>query len=140
MRYLDTSLLVAALTREPRTGDMQTWLAAQPVETLHISDWTVTEFSAALSMKVRRQILTTGERATVLAAFAGLREASLSNLSVAATDYAIAAHFADQHDSGLRAGDALHLAIAYNHGLELCSLDKVLVAAAEPLGVNARLL
>ena len=50
------------------------------------------------------------------------------------------AHFADHHAFGLRAGDALHLAIAYNHGLELCSLDKTLVRAAEPLAVSARLL
>jgi uncharacterized protein len=49
-------------------------------------------------------------------------------------------HFADHHAFGLRAGDALHLAIAYNHGLELCSLDKTLVGAAEPLAVSARLL
>ena len=64
MRYVDTSILVAALTRESRTKDMQDWLAARPVETLRISDWTVTEFSAALSMKVRMQILTPHERAT----------------------------------------------------------------------------
>ncbi len=39
MRYLDTSLLVAALTREPRTGAMQAWLASQPADTLCISEW-----------------------------------------------------------------------------------------------------
>lgn len=140
MRYLDTSILVAALTREPRTADMQTWLASQAVETLRVSDWTLTEFSSALSMKVRMGLLTPRERATVLAAFSGLREASLTTLAVSAVDYRIAAHFADHHTSGLRAGDALHLAIAYNHGLELCTLDRTLAGAAEPLGVSAQLL
>ncbi len=51
MRYLDTSILVAALTREPRTEEMQDWLAAQAPDSLCISDWVLTEFSAALSMK-----------------------------------------------------------------------------------------
>ncbi|WP_019584369.1 type II toxin-antitoxin system VapC family toxin [Thioalkalivibrio sp. ALE16] len=140
MRYLDTSVLVAALTREPRTEDMQNWLAAQSAGSLCISDWVLTEFSAALSMKVRMEILTPRERATVLGAFAALRESSLSTLPVSSIDYHTAALFADDHASGLRAGDALHLAIAYNHGVELCSLDKTLVAAAEPMGVNATLL
>ena len=140
MRYLDTSVLVAALTREPRTEDMQNWLAAQSAGSLCISDWVLTEFSAALSMKVRMEILTPRERATVLGAFAALRESSLSTLPVSSIDYHTAALFADDHASGLRAGDALHLSIAYNHGVELCSLDKTLVAAAEPMGVNATLL
>ena len=140
MRYLDTSILVAALTREPRTADMQQWLALQAADTLSISEWVITEFSSALSMKVRMGLLTPNERATVLTAFATLRESSLTTLPVATTDYHTSAHFADHHASGLRAGDALHLAIAYNHGLELCSLDKTLVGAAPPLGVSALLL
>ncbi|ADC72191.1 conserved hypothetical protein [Thioalkalivibrio sp. K90mix] len=82
MRYLDTSILVAALTREPRTEDMQKWLAAQSADSLCISDWVLTEFSTALSMKVRMEILTPRERATVLGAFAALRESSLSTLPV----------------------------------------------------------
>ncbi len=51
--YVDTSVLVAALTHESRTGEMQEWLAAQPVGGLAISDWVMTEFSAALSVKLR---------------------------------------------------------------------------------------
>jgi len=140
MRYVDASILVAALTREPRTGDMQAWLASQPADTLRIGEWVVTEFSSALSIKVRMDLLTPSERATVLTAFATLRESSLTTLPVATMDYRTSAHFADHHASGLCAGDALHLAIAYNHGLELCSLDKTLVGAAEPLGVSALLL
>jgi predicted nucleic acid-binding protein len=44
MRYVDTSVLVAALTRETRTTAMQDWLAAQTPGELAISDWVVAEF------------------------------------------------------------------------------------------------
>lgn len=42
--------------------------------------------------------------------------------------------------SSLRAGDALHLAIASGRGATLCSLDAPFVAAAQQLGLDALLL
>ena len=57
IRYVDTSLLIAALTNGDRTAAVQVWLAKQRADTLAISDWVVTEFSSALSVELRsRQI------------------------------------------------------------------------------------
>jgi len=140
MLYLDTSLLVAALTREVRTAAMQDWLAAQPPEQLVISDWVITEFSGALSIKVRVGQLTATQRTEVLAAFTSLAEASFTVLAVSRLEFQMAARFADQYNTGLRSGDALHLAIASSHGARLCSLDRLLVSAADTLGVSATLL
>lgn len=140
MLYLDTSLLVAALTREVRTAAMQDWLAAQPPEQLVISDWVITEFSGALSLKVRVGQLTATQRAEVLAVFTSLAEASFTVLAVSRLEFQMAARFADQYNTGLRSGDALHLAIASSHGARLCSLDRLLVSAADTLGVSATLL
>jgi len=51
--YLDTQVLVPALTKEAQTARMQTWLAEQAPETLAASEWVTTEFSSALSVKLR---------------------------------------------------------------------------------------
>jgi len=58
MLYVDTSVLVSALTNETDTSLWQTWLAEQDAPELAISDWTVTEFAAALSNKLRTGALT----------------------------------------------------------------------------------
>jgi predicted nucleic acid-binding protein len=139
MVYVDTSVLVAALTHESRTGEMQEWLAAQPVGGLAISDWVMTEFSAALSVKLRTGQLRSTERADVLSVFAELVEASFHVLPITRLDFRTAARFADQYVTGLRAGDALHLAVAADHGVRIGALDRTLVSAAEALGVSAAL-
>ena len=53
---LDTSPLVAALTREASTRHVQAWLESHGSEELLISDWVVTEFSSALSIKMRTEL------------------------------------------------------------------------------------
>lgn len=140
MFYVDTSVLVAAFTREKRTKEMQNWLADQSPGNLAISDWVITEFSSALSIKVRIGALETSHRADVLASFIEMIEKSLVVLSISPLDFRTAARFADQHDTGLRAGDALHLAVAANHGGKLQSLDQGQVEAARQLGVSTSLL
>ncbi len=79
------------------------------------------------------------ERADVLSVFAELVEASFHVLPITRLDFRTAARFADQYATGLRAGDALHLAVAADHGVRIGALDRTLVLAAEALGVSAAL-
>lgn len=140
IQYLDTSLLVAALTNEAETKRMQTWLAAQKSGSLAVSEWVVTEFSAALSVKLRTGQIEEVHRSNALATFAQLLAGSLASLPISAVEFRTAAHFADQYALGLRAGDALHLAICAGHGATLCTLDRRLSEAGPALGVRTVLL
>lgn len=50
MVYLDTSILVSAMTSEAATEASQRRLAAIPLSELAISQWTRTEFASALAI------------------------------------------------------------------------------------------
>jgi predicted nucleic acid-binding protein len=138
--YLDTSLLVAVLTNEPETGRMQVWLGEQQAGRLAISDWVFTEFSAALSTKLRTGQIKAADRAGALAMFSRLSASSFTNLVVSGLQFRTAARFADNHTLNLRAADALHLAICADHGATLCTLDRRLSKAGPALGVKTLLL
>jgi len=133
--YLDTSLLVAALTNEVESERIQDWLADQSAETLAISDWVITEFSAALSVKLRTGQIGPDHRARALALFTRMMADSFMVLPVSVPHFRTAARFADRYDFGLRAGDALHLALAAEYGATLCTLDPKLRFACGDFGV-----
>lgn len=140
MLYLDTSLLVAALTNEDDTGRIQEWLGAQDPDGLAISDWVAAEFSSALSIKLRSGQIKPVHRADALAMFTRLCNDSFDVLQVSRAHFRTAARYADQYALGLRAADALHLAICAEEGAELCTLDRRLGEAGPALGVKTMVL
>jgi len=138
--YIDTSVLVAALTNEAETDRMQSWLSSQDPDELFISDWVATEFSSALSIKLRSGQINVADRANALALFTRLSAESFQILPITTQQFRAAARFSDQYALGLRAGDALHLAVCADHGATLCTLDRRLAEAGPNIGLKTKLL
>ncbi|MEH2381771.1 MAG: type II toxin-antitoxin system VapC family toxin [Nostoc sp.] len=63
---------------------------------------------------------------------------SYTVFTVTTADFILAAEFIQQWETGLRAGDALHLAIARNRSIEnILSLDRGLIDAALQLNISS---
>ncbi len=138
--YIDTSVLVSTFTREASTARSQLWLSGQDPDSLLISEWVMTEFSAALSVKLRSGAIDLVERSAALAAFEMITATSLRILAVEGSHFRDAARLADQFATGLRAGDALHLAVAMAHRASLHTLDRRLAEAGAALGLRVELI
>jgi len=131
---------VASVTNESATAQVLAWLGQQASGTMAISDWVTAEFSAALSIKLRMGTVTLQNRAAALTAMARMSRDNFAILPVSAPCFSLAARFADHHETGLRAGDALHLAICAENGVMLCTLDQRLADAGSALGVQIQML
>lgn len=136
MIYVDTSVLVPAFIREPKSDTVLAWLENSG-QRLIISEWTITEFSSAAAIKVR-----TGEIAPALAKQARTRflDFAEKHCSIALpqrAEFRRAAELSGDASLKLRAGDALHLAIAEASNAEgiLC-LDETMAAGAKATGLN----
>jgi uncharacterized protein len=140
MIYIDTPVWVVSIVEEPKSDDVRSWLQQTDPEEIAVSDWVVTEFSSALSVKMRTGQIDAEQRAAALGAFTSTVTESLYLLPIMAGHFRAAASYADNHFSGLRAGDALHLAVAGGYGASLCTLDKTLAAAGSLLGIEAKLI
>jgi hypothetical protein len=99
-----------------------------------------TEFSSALSTKLRAGHIEPAQRADALAMFTRLTTDSFAVVPISRLQFRTAARFVDQHTLGLRAGDALHLAVCADRGATLCTLDRRLSDAGSVLGIKTILL
>lgn len=135
MHYLDTSVIITFLTEEDGTEAVRSWIDAQPEGTLAISDWVIAEVPSALSIKVRTGALPIEQRNEVAAMWHGTFINTFVRIAVASNDFDTAGQMAGNHRLSLRAGDALHIAIARSSGCALVTLDKRMAAAALELGV-----
>jgi uncharacterized protein len=139
MLYLDTCVLVPLFLPEPESDRMQRWIERQGAESIFISEWTLTEFASALGLKVRMKHLQADQARNAQKLMERLAAQSFHVHVPTHADYVRAAAFLGEHALGLRAGDALHLAIAYNEGATaVYSLDRLFVSAGRKLKINAK--
>ena len=134
MLYFDTSFLVPLILAEQTTEKIERFLTAQTAGELAVSCWTRLEFSSLLEREVRVGGLQPGAALDADAQFEALVNDSFVVLLPRAADYNLAKRYLQQYRTGLRAGDALHLAIASNNrASEIYSLDKQLCSAGKIL-------
>lgn len=134
MIYLDTSVLIAAHTSEPESERTINWMAAQESPFM-VSLWTITEFASALSRQVRSKRLTLDERTRA----AGEFTIFLEGVSIVAPEpeaFHLAARMMENPETGLRAADALHLAVASQTGAGLATFDRTMAEAAKTFGIS----
>ena len=139
MLYLDTSLLVSLIAAEPSTAPAQAWLAQQSEEQLVISGWVGTEVASALAAIQRNGGMDERGRVRAAANLKALVTAALTVLPVSRQSFRAAAEMAGLVELRLRSGDALHIAVAAEHGSGLATRDAAQAQAAEALGVPSRL-
>ncbi|MGZ8217881.1 type II toxin-antitoxin system VapC family toxin [Methylomagnum sp.] len=135
-RYLDTSVLVPLYVEESRSSDVERWLAGLGSMPLMVSPWCVTEFSSALGLKARRGELSGTDLAKAVAGFRRFAGQRARMVEVVAQDFYRAGELCDRWQLGLRAGDALHLAVSERRGLTVCTLDRGMWTAAQALGLT----
>lgn len=136
MIYVDTSVVVALLTKEPVTAAVTTWFAGA-TEPLVSADWCAVEFASAIAIKQRTGQLRPTHAKAAHNAFEEFTAGGLRLLPVSREAFHRAADLSRPHRDGLRAGDALHLAMAIDAGAKtLASLDKMMNASALRLGLR----
>ena len=132
--YLDTSVLLPTLIAEPSTEAVYQYLGAIDQELL-ISDFAAAEVASGLSRLVRMTLLTDADVSARLADFDAWRATMSSPVDIHASDPRLAYVYVRRFDLGLRAPDALHLAITRRLDLVLVTLDRRLATAARELGI-----
>ena len=139
MIYLDTSVVVALLTPEERSGQALDWFG-QSCDPLISSDWLITETHSALGIKQRHHGLSSAARQVAGEQFERLLQGGVELRSLDRERFRQAAQLLQNSALGLRAGDALHLAVALHcRCTQLASFDSRMRQAAAALGMRPAL-
>ena len=136
MIYFDTSFLVPLIMQESTSKRVELFMRQLDPTQFTISQWVRVEFSSVVARDVRMGKL---ERTAALRAdseFESKIDESFDVLLPTTEDYELAKHYLKRFETGLRPGDAFHLAIASNHRAQaIYSLDKAMIKAAVHLGL-----
>jgi uncharacterized protein len=132
--YFDTSFLVPLIVPEATSDRIAAFVRRLPADELAVSHWTRVEFSSLIAREVRIGGLDVQAAARADARFEAMVDESFSVLLPNADDFALAKRYLGRFETGLRAADALHLAVASNHrAAAIYSLDRTMLKAGKIL-------
>ena len=136
MLYFDTSFITPIFRKEASTSDVERFLQRRPPGELAISHWTRVEFSSLLARDVRMQIMERSDAVDLDTQFEAIISRTFVVLLPDRDDFDLCKYYIQRFDTGLRGGDALHLAIAHIRRAEaVYTLDKKLLKAGKLLGL-----
>jgi predicted nucleic acid-binding protein len=134
--YVDTSFLAPLYIEEATSTQVEAYLRSQPPRQVSISEWTQVEFASLVSRRVRMGELESEQVINIFHNFEADCADSYTVLKVSSLDFQQATSLLRQDKTTLRAGDALHLAIAQNRQTqEFLTLDKALTNTAQAFGL-----
>lgn len=134
MLYLDTSFVAPLVIAEDTSNAVEAFVLKLKPGELATSLWTQVELVSLVSRKVRMGELSTAEAEAVRSEFERMLIESFELLVPSAADFTAAAKYLEAPKTGLRAGDALHLAIAANHrARKILTLDAGFIYAGKQL-------
>ena len=136
MNYFDTSCLVPLIVNEETSLQVGELVASLDRHALFTSHLALIEFASTLGREVRMGSITPSEATKLRSAFEDLIRSSFSLILPQPEDYARAVEFLADAKSGMRGPDALHLAVASNHGASrILTLDRKMILAGKALGL-----
>lgn len=131
--YLDASALVSIFYEDAHSGTALAQLGG--MQRLLVSDFAAAEFAAAIARLHRMARLDVGEAEAIFSNFDRWNGSRTVRVGAMPPDMATAAQLVRRLALGLRAPDALHIAIAGRVRATLVTFDQRMAAAARSLGV-----
>ncbi len=139
--YLDTCLLVSLAFGDGGFPALEIWLEQAQSSSLWISQLVILELSDVLARSQRRGDRSAGQVAGMRLMLSEFAKERLGLLEPRSPDFERACEWVkDSRSPALRGADALHLAIAQSHNLELITADQALVQAAQARGIPCLML
>lgn len=136
MLYVDTSVVLPLFVPEATSPAVMAFVESLPPQELTVSQWTLVEFASVLGRHVRTGRIDGRFADEVTARFEGLLAGTFAILLPTAADFTLARQWLADPTRGLRAGDALHLAIAGNNDARaIFTFDKNMLRAGRELGL-----
>ena len=139
--YLDTCLLVSLAFGDGGFPALEIWLEQAQSSSLWISQLVILVLSDVLARSQRRGDRSAGQVAGMHLMLSEFAKERLGLLEPRSPDFERACEWVkDSRSPALRGADALHLAIAQSHNLELITADQALVQAAQARGIPCLML
>jgi uncharacterized protein len=139
MLYFDTSFLAPLILPEATSDRIAAFVSRLPAEEFAVSHWTRVEFSSLIAREVRMGGLDVQAAMRADARFEAMVEESFCVLLPTAEDFGLTKRYLGRFETKLRAGDALHLAIANNHrAAVIYCLNDTLLKAGKILDLPVR--